>query len=911
MPDWRREVRERLAPLRLTPAAESDLVDEVAGHLEDRFRELTSGGAAPREAYRQTVAELQDLYPLRAGLERNQRMPKNEVLRAGQSSPGNLLEGLWKDLRYAMRSMRQSPVFVVFVVLTLGLGIGANTTVFTLINTLILNPLPVRHSEELATVAATDTQSTAKSQTLFPISYLDLKDYQSHNQFFSSLAGFSSARGVTWQNQGASQGMFVELVTGNYFSTLGLNPVQGRFFASEEDGAPGAHPVAVLNYATWQKNFGGAADIIGRQLSVNSVTLTVIGIAPPHFIGVNAIFGPDLWVPAAMAERLFPNSLQGALSDRGKAAFRTVGRLKPRVEVGQAGANIAAIAAGLAKFYPATNAGHTATVRPVREVLLASAGGSSSPVVFAGAALSIVVGIVLLIACSNVANLLLARSAARQQEMAVRLALGASRSRLIRQLLTESVVLGLLGGVVGVFLAYGGLQFLFGRLPGGANFPTPKLDAPVLAFALLVSLATAFLFGAIPAWKASRSNVAEGLKQAGRSGGRSRSRVTLAGALLVGQVAFSFLLLVTAALFLRSIGRAYAMDPGFQTAHLVVFPTNPGQAGYRKAQTKAFYRDVRDRVSSLPGVASVSWASGMPLWANSVSGFQVEGWQGRSRTDQIRAVLHTVDRDYFETAGVPIEGGRAFTSADRETSLPVAIVNDKMARDYWPGGALGKPIRLPGETVDRVVVGVARTADYTALGEPPQACVYVPLEQNYSDTMVLYVRSQGDPREVLAPAEREVRAAGPQVLIFGIRTGSGIIDGGLFQAKMGVGLLTIFGLLALGLASIGLYGVLAYSVNQRKREIGLRMALGATRTGVLALVLREGMSLVGAGVLIGFAAAMAVGRLLSRMLFGIGASDPASVAGAAVILSMVALLACYLPARRATRVDPLEALREP
>ena len=911
MPDWRSEVRQRLTPLRLAPAAESDLVDEVAGHLEDRFRELSSGGASADEAYRQTVAELQDLYPLRAGIRRYERMPKNEVSHAGQSSSGNLIEGLWKDVRYAARSMRKSPVFVVFVVLTLGLGIGANTTVFTLIDTLILNPLPVRHSGELASIAAVDTQSTAKSRTLFPISYADLKDYQSHNQVFTSLAGFTSAHGVTWQNQGVSEGMFAELVTGNYFSTLGLNPARGRFFAPEEDSIPGTHPVAVLNYVTWQKDFGGAADIIGRPLSVNNVTLTIIGVAPQHFIGVNAIFGPNLWVPAAMAERLFPNSMQGALSDRGKAAFLAVGRLKPRVAEGQARANIAAIAASLAKYYPATDAGHTATVQPVRDILLASAGSGSSPLVFAGIALSIVVGIVLLIACSNVANLLLARSAARQQELAVRLALGASRPRLIRQLLTESVMLGFLGGVVGVFLAYFGLQFLFGRLPGGANFPTPKLDAPVLAFALLVSLATGFLFGTIPAWKASRSNVAEGLKQAGRSGGRTRSRVTIASALLVGQVAFSFLLLVTAALFLRSIGRAYQIDPGFQTAHLVVFPTNPGQAGYRQAQTKAFYRDVRDRVSSLPGVASVSWASGMPLWANSVSGFQVQGWHGRSRTDQIRAVLHTVDRDYFETAGVPIEDGRAFTSADQETSLPVAIVNEKMACDYWPAGALGKTIRLPGESVDRQVVGVAHTADYTAVGEPPQACVYVPLEQHYSDTMVLYVRTRAAPREVLAPAEHEIRAAGPQVLIFGTRTGSEIIDGGLFQAKMGVGLLTIFGLLALGLASIGLYGVLAYSVNQRKREIGLRMALGATRTGVLSLILREGMLLVAAGVLIGFTAALAVGRLLSRMLFGVSASDPASVAGAALILSMVALLACYLPARRATRVDPLEALREP
>ena len=400
------------------------------------------------------------------------------------------------------------------------------------------------------------------------------------------------------------------------------------------------------------------------------------------------------------------------------------------------------------------------------------------------------------------------------------------------------------------------------------------------------------------------------MKEAGRTAGRTRGRVTVANTLLVAQVAFSFLLLVTAALFLRSIGRAYQMDPGFQSAHLAVFPANPGQAGYGKAQATAYYQDVRDRVARLPGVESVSWASNMPLWARAVNGLQVEGRQSASRGDQIRTVVNTIDRDYFETSGVTLESGRPFTDADRETSLPVAIVNEKLARGYWPVGALGKRIQLPGEKMMRQVIGVAATANYTAWGEPPQPCVYIPMAQGETEAMVLYVRSKGDPRQVLAPVEREMRAAGPQILLFGIRTGSEIIDGGLFQARMGVGLLTVFGVLALALASIGLYGVLACSVNQRKREIGVRMALGATRAGVLWLVLREGMSLVLTGVLFGLAGSFAVGRLLSRMLFGVGAGDPASIAGAALMLLAVALLACYLPARWATRVDPLVALRE-
>jgi predicted permease len=344
---------------------------------------------------------------------------------------------------------------------------------------------------------------------------------------------------------------------------------------------------------------------------------------------------------------------------------------------------------------------------------------------------------------------------------------------------------------------------------------------------------------------------------------------------------------------------------------LAVFVTSPGQAGYDKARTKAFYKDVRERVARVPEVESVSWSSNMPLWARAVNGLEVEGREQRSRAEKITSVVVTVDRNYFETSGVGIASGREFTSMDQERSSQVAIVNEKMAHEYWPGqGALGKRIRVPGEKQLRQIVGIARTANYTSWAEAPQLCVYVPLEQNYSDAMALYVRSKGDPKQVLVPVQREVRAAGTQILTSGIRTGREIIDGGLFQARMGVALLSVFGLLALGLASIGLYGILAYSVNQRKREIGLRMALGAAQASVLRLILKQGMSMVGAGVLIGLAVALVVGRLLSRMLYGVGASDPASIAGAALVLSAIALMACYLPARWASRLDPLVALRE-
>jgi predicted permease len=853
---------------------------------------------------------LDDLHPLRAELARPQRVSKHDAVPAGDARAENFLEDLWRDVRYAARTMRKSPLFVLFVVLTLALGIGANTTVFTVINTLILNPLPVPDSSRLAAVGVVKTGNTSKSSAPLPISYADLKDYQARNRVFRSMAGYTSARTVTWQGDAGSQGMFSELVTGNYFSTLGLRPARGRFFLPEEDGAPGAHAVGVMNYGTWQSRFGGAPDIVGKTVRLNSVAVTVVGVAPRRFIGVNAVFGPDVWIPAAMAEQLWPKEMQNVFTDRSKTIFLGVGRYKAGITGAQAQANMTTIAADLAREYPATNEGHMATVRSVREAVFANNSSSATPILYASAGLLIVVGIVLLIACSNVANLLLARSAARQQEMAVRLAMGASRRRLVRQLLTESVFLGFLSGVVGLFIAYAGLHILFGALPSSANFVAPKLDANVFVFALVVSVATGLLFGTIPAFKASRANVAETLKEEARTMGRSRNRITVGNALLVGQVAFSFLLLVMAALFLRSIGRAYNIDPGFQTAHLAVFMTTPGQAGYGKAQSKAFYKNARERVARIPGVESVSWASNLPLWARTMNGLQVEGRQQRSQADKITTVVDTVDRNYFETAGVGLDSGREFTDLDQESSAPVAIVNEKMAHDFWQrGDALGKRIQLPGEKQMRQIVGIARTANYTNWAEPPQLCVYVPLEQNYSDGMTLYVRTRGDPHEMLIPVQRELHAAAPQVLV-SIRTGREIVEGGLFFPRVGVVLLSVFGLIALGLASIGLYGIMAYSVNQRKREIGLRMALGAARANVLRLILKQGMSLVVTGVLIGFAAAVFVGRLLSRMLYGVGASDPVSVGGAALVLLAIALLACYVPARWASHVDPLVALRE-
>jgi predicted permease len=909
MLDWTNLVRGRLAALNLTASAESDLVEEIAQHLEDRYHELTASGVAADEACLQVVAELDDVRLLKASVRSQDRLPYRDSVPAGDVHFTNFWDNLWRDFRYGVRSMRKSPVFVAFVVVTLALGIGANTTVFTVLNTLILNPLPVREPGMLAGIAGAQT-GASNGGALFPISYPDLEDYRAQNAVFDSLAAYTSPRPVTHQDGSASEVVFAEIVTGNYFGTLGLAPSAGRFFLPEED-APSAPAVAVINFAAWQARFGGARDIVGRTVRLNNVVFTIIGIAPRGFIGVNAIFGPDFWIPAASAERVFPGQMRNALRDRGQAAFLAVGRYRLEITQAQAQANFTAIAASLAREYPATNEGHTASVRPIRDAALANAGGgTSAQIVFAGVALLAVVGLVLLIACSNVANLLLARSAARRQEIAVRVAMGASRTRLIRQLLTEAVLLALLGGACGLLVGYAGLRILFSALPGSVNFAAPKFDGLVFGYAFLLSLGTGFLFGVAPALRASRAGVAETLKETSRTLGRSRRAVSLANALIVGQVAFSFLLLVTAALFLRSIARAYEMDPGFQTEHLAVFSTNAGQAGYSKAQTTSFYKEVRDRVARMPGIASAGWSANMPLWARAVNGVQVEGRALRSKNDTIRAVINTVDPPYFETAGIAIRVGRTFTDLDRDNSTPVAIVNEAMASEYWPAGALGRRLQLPGETQLRQIVGIARTANYTSWGEPPQFCVYVPLEQNYTDAMALYVRTQADPLRQITPVEREIHEFAPQIVVMMPRTGRQIIDGGLFSARMGVAMLSVFGLLALGLASIGIYGILAYAANQRQREIGLRMALGASRVSVLRLILGHGMSLVAVGIVFGLAASIAAGRVLSRLLFGVSGTDPLSYFAAAIVLTSVALAACYAPARAATRVDPLTALRE-
>jgi len=526
--------------------------------------------------------------------------------------------------------------------------------------------------------------------------------------------------------------------------------------------------------------------------------------------------------------------------------------------------------------------------------------------------LLVIVGVVLLIACSNVANLLMARAVSRRQEIAVRLAIGASRGRLLRQLLTESVLLSVFGGIAGLAVGYEGCRFLWSLRPPevARNLVDPKLDGAVFLFALLLSLATGLIFGVVPSLRASKTGLVASLKEethvAGLAGRSARFQKTL----LTGQVALSLVSLIAASLFLRAVQRAYAIDPGFDDQHLAVFMMNPEQVGYDAVRLKDFRRDVADRVARLPGVAAVSWASNMPFWSSPSRDILIQGQEQNRKSETISTVADTVDLDYFKTMRIPLLQGRAFTDADQDGSLPVVIVNENLARRYWPNGnAIGQHLRLTGDTITRQIVGVVKTSNYTTLGETPQPCLYLPIRQNPGSDAILYVRTAGNPSLILEPVQGQIRDTDPKVEVTDIRTGAKIVDQVLWNAPMVLGMLGVFGLLALALASVGLYGILAYTVSGRRREIGVRMALGASRASVLRLVLRQGMMLVFIGAGIGLVLALFIGRAFSRMLFGLSPADPLSLAGAAAALILVAMVACFLPAQAASSMDPMRALR--
>ena len=523
-----------------------------------------------------------------------------------------------------------------------------------------------------------------------------------------------------------------------------------------------------------------------------------------------------------------------------------------------------------------------------------------------------IVGLVLLIACSNVANLLLARATARRQEIAVRLALGAGRRRVLRQLLTESLVLALVGGAVGILFGVWGRNLLWSFRPAvvANNFVELRLDWLVFAYTFVLALTSGVIFGLVPALRASREDLVGVLKEEASTAAGHRRAGRLRGALVVGQIALSLVSLVVAALFLRNIHQAFTVDLGYDATRMAVVSANPGQAGYAQPRAEQFYRDVRTRALQITGVSAASWSTSLPLWASNYRRIAIDGRNPASGSDTTLVLVSTVDVDYFKTLGVGVRSGREFEAIDRPESIPVAVVNDSMAAKYWPNESpIGKRIRFDGDRTARDIVGVVKTVKTQSLGEPPQPAMYVPLAQNYAEAMVLYVRASGDPAPALRTVQQEIRAIAGDVPLENPATVTEVIDQSLWMTKLATGLLAAFGVLALGLASVGLYGILAYVVGQRQREIGLRMALGADQSTVLRFVLREATTLIGIGLVLGFVLAAAASQAVRSLLYGLNPFDLPAFTGAAATLTLVALAASYLPARHASRVDPSVALR--
>ena len=821
------------------------------------------------------------------------------------------MERLVKDLVFALRTFRRSPAFMLAAVVSLALGIGVNTTIFTLINTLFLNPLPVDRASELVAVYTVDAKNKSPFSNLLQTSYLNYVDYRDRNDVFTGLAAYSFPRPISLTVAGSTaEQCFVELVSGNYFDVLGVRPAAGRFFSAESDRVRGASPVIVLSFKMWQRRFGGAPDIAGRTIAVNGMPFTVVGVTPDAFHGVNSLFGPEAWVPTSMSDHVLSAQFRSWMDERRALVFNLAGRLKPGRTIDQARAHLTVIAKSLEETYPQPNEGRSTAVRPLSEATIFP--GVREGLLAGSAVLLVISGLVLLIACTNVANLLLARATSRRQEIAVRLALGASRRRLIRQLITESVLLGLIGGGLGLVVAVWTRNLIWSSRPTFApvSFVDPELDGRVLIFAAAISLATGILFGLVPALAASRPDMVTAIKDQSRAAGRRRRTFGLANLLIVGQVALSLVALITAALFLRSSQQAAKIDPGFDVNHVGLMLVSPGQQGYDAERAVQFFRTVTTRVTAVPGVRSVSWGANLPLFGGFSRTVFIEGREQDKQLAGLLVLTNAVDVGYFETTGVPMMRGRSFVDADRAGSVPVAIINDTMARKYWPEeDPIGRRFRFYTEREYRQVVGVAKTVKYVTLGEAPQPAAYYPLQQTEADAMVLYVRADGDPTALLKPVQQEIRKLDANVPVQTPQVVRDIIDQSLWGVNLGAALLAAFGGLALVLACVGLYGVMAHSVGQRTQEIGLRMALGAAQGQVMGLIMRQGLVLVGTGVLIGIAGALVVSSWIGSLLFG-SAYDPVSFVVATASLMAVAAIASFLPARRASRVDPLVALRE-
>jgi predicted permease len=819
---------------------------------------------------------------------------------------------LLQDLRYGLRMLVKNPGFTAVAVISLALGIGANTSIFTVVNAVLLNPLPVKDVSRLVQLDTTDkkTMVTVANATRLGVSFPNYQDYAHQAGAFSGLAAFQPTA-LTLSGRGEPKQLQGMLVTANYFDTLGVRAELGRTFLPDEDQKPGGNSVAVLSYGLWAREFGADRNLLGQTLTLNGNSYTVVGVTPPGFKGTLLFASADqIWIPVSMHSQVLSGFVEDNFQDRRFLDFFCFGRLKPYVSMNQAEAEVETIAARLEKQYPKDNAGRSAVLSSLADA--ATNINLHKQLVLAGGVMMGVVGLVLLIACVNLANLLLSQAARREKEMSIRAALGASGARLLRQSLTESLVLSLLGGAAGLLVAYWGSSLLWSFRPAfmAQTDLSLALDGHVLAFTLGLSLLTGVLVGIAPALKASRPDLNEALKSGGRSGAMAWGRSRFRHVLVVSEIALALVALIGAGLFLRSLRFAQRIDPGFESRKLFTLNFDLGSQHYDEAHGEQYYRDAIERAASVAGVRSAAVASNPPLGGGLLRTIFLEGQDENSGQRGTLTSVDGVSPGYFQTLGVPLLRGRAFTDLDRKGTLQVAVVSAAMAKHFWPGAEpLGKRFHFFGDPTLREVVGVVGDTVQFQVGEEPQPVAYLPLTQDYSPFAVLFVRTEGDPRSVIATVRSQVQSLDKNLALTNILSIGEVLSQGLWAPRMGAALLGLFAGLALILAAVGIYGVLSYSVAQRAQEVGIRMALGATPGQVLWLVVGQGFRLALVGVAVGLPLAFLFARALASLLFGVKAADLVTYGSVTALLAAVALVACYVPARRATKVDPIVALR--
>jgi len=907
MPDWKEEIARRLRLLNLSPTREAEIVEEVAQHLEDRYGELVSGGAKEDEACRLALNELSDECLLAKGLRAVEQEVRQEPAVSGGGGENNFLGSIWQDLRYGLRQLRRNPGFTAVAVLTLALGIGANTAIFSVIDSVLLRPLAFPHPDQLV---------IAKNGPGFPLTGPDFIDWQRENQTFSSMALYTFNQ--SYNLTGGSQPSYVSGVKteGNFFSTLGATPLLGRTWIKGED-KEGANREVVLSYGLWAAQFAADRRMIGRPIQLNGQAYTVVGVMPRTF---DFPAETDLWVPLDMSPK--------ALGARGSHQYLSVGRMKAGVTLHQAQADLSVIAERLGKLYPNTNTKIDAWVSGLHDWLI---GGSERELWFMLGS----VALVLLIACVNVANLLLARSAARQKEMAVRRALGASRGRLVRQSLSESVLLALLGAGAGLLLGWAGihlLPLLKAVVPPGT--PPVGVNVSVLGFTFLLALTTGLLFGLTPAWDYSRPAVLDELKGgAGAAVSAGRRRRLLGDGLVAAEIAISLTLLVAAGLMLKSFIRLRSTDIGVRRSGILTARLNLPDAKYGSdAKVLAFTQALLQRVRGLPGVLSAAMTDHLPL--NGGTNGSITLYGKPTNTDDSNSSLwveiHGITPGYFQTMGIPLLAGRMLTQedTDRALALDTALsphstpaetrnaiypvdIDRAMARMFWPGqNPIGQRFSYSGSDGPWLeVVGVVGDTRQWGLRTPPRPEEYQPFDGNSYGGTILVLRTALPPQSLVAEVRQQVTALDSDLPLFEIRTMEQLVAQETAGARTESLLVGLFAGLAALLAAVGIYGVMAYLVAQRTREIGIRMALGAHRSDVLRLVVGRGLKLTLIGVAIGNASALGLTRFLASLLYDVKPTDRMTFIAVSLMLTTTALLASYIPSRRATKVDPMVVLR--